>query len=91
MKKRVGEQVEPKIRTVPLIYKSETVVDYDVDLVSTVTCDAVVSHTYTFVTPGLENQQPWPELYMRPECLSLQTWVDSPHKRDGHCSGEIVK
>ena len=57
-----------------------------IDLLSTVTCDAItyfacLSHLAWF------NHHPW-TMSMMPEHLSPQMWADSPHKREGHCSGE---
>ena len=60
--------------------KSKSVRDYDVALVSTSTCDAVVSPYLSH--PAREISSPGPE------CLQSRMWVDLPHKRDGHCSVE---
>ena len=61
------------------------VVGYDVDLLSTVACDAVI---YCACLSHLAWKNHQPAWTMRLEHLSPQMWVDSPHKREGHCSGE---
>ena len=54
------------------------VVGYDVDLLSTVACDAV---TYCACLSHLAWKNHQPAWTMRLEHLSPQMWVDSPHKR----------